>query len=257
MPDQPRVTMLNEYLHERQGGRAAEIYPEGLHVPIVEYLRDMGFRVRAATMDQPEHGLSKRALRETDVLILWEHETHDRVDDNVVARVHQQVLDGMGLIALHSSHFSKIFKSLMGTSCGLTWRSNGERERLWVVNPGHPIAKGLGEYIEIPAVETYGEPFDIPDPDELVFVSWFSGGEVFRSGCCFKRGRGRIFYFRPGDQDFPIYHQQEVLQVIGNAVLWAAPGDGIDARPDRTTAVGRERPTPLEGPDARDPQADV
>ena len=228
------------------GGKAAEIYPDGLHAPIVDSLEDMGLLVRTATLDEPQHGLSEQSLKDTDVLIWWGHQNHEEVDDEVVDRVHQAVLDGMGFLALHSSHFSKIFRKLMGTSCGLTWRSNGERERIWVVNPGHPIAEGIGEYIEIPRVETYGEPFDIPQPDSLVFVSWFEGGEVFRSGCCFKRGRGKIFYFRPGDQDYPIYYQEEVLRIIGNAVLWAAPEDGIDIRPDRTTAVGRERPEPLE-----------
>ncbi len=242
----PRVTLWNEYRHERQGGRAAEIYPHGLHAPIAKHLEGLGCQVRSATIDEPEHGLNDHVMGETDVLLWWGHEAHDEVGDEVVRRVHQRVLDGMGFIALHSTHYSKIFKALLGTSCGLTWRSNGERERLWVVNPGHPIAKGVGEYVDVPAVETYGEPFDIPEPDALVFVSWFEGGEVFRSGCCFKRGRGNIFYFRPGDQDYPIYHQKEILQIIGNAALWAAPQDGIDRRPDRTTAMGRERPEPLE-----------
>jgi trehalose utilization protein len=152
----------------------------------------------------------------------------------------------MGLIVLHSGHFSKIFKKLMGTSCGLYWRRVGEKERIWVVNPAHPIAAGLGEYFEIPHAEMYGEPFDIPEPDSLVFVSWFPGGEIFRSGCCYYRGHGKVFYFRPGDQIYPIYHQREVLHVIKNAVLWAAPSDGIDQRPDRTTIKGISRPEPLE-----------
>ena len=242
----PRVTLWNEYRHEQQNRRVAEIYPHGLHAPIEKYLEGLGCRVRSATIDEPEHGLNDQVMSETEVLLWWGHKAHDEVDDEVVRRVQQRVLDGMGFIALHSTHYSKIFRTLMGTSCGLTWRSNGERERLWVVNPGHPIAKDIGEYVDVPAVETYGEPFDIPEPDALVFVSWFEGGEVFRSGCCFKRGRGNIFYFRPGDQDYPIYYQKEILQIIGNAVLWAAPQDGIDLRLNRTTAVGRERPESLE-----------
>ena len=246
MSTMPRVTLFDEDRHRRMGGRPASIYPRGLLAPVAAYLEEMGCAVRMAILDQPEHGLTEEVLVDTDVLLVWGHLAHDEVANEVVERVCQRVLDGMGLVVLHSGHFSKIFKKLMGTSCGLTWRSNGERERLWVVNPGHPIAKGIGEYFEIPADETYGEPFDIPEPDELVFVSWFEGGEVFRSGCCFKRGRGRIFYFRPGDQDYPVYKQMEVLQVIGNAILWAAPVDGIDDRPDRTTAIGRERVEPLE-----------
>ena len=228
-------------------GKPAEIYPDGLHAPIVAYLQGQGFLVRVATMDEPEHGLTEQALEQTDVLVWWGHMAHQEVSDEVVARVHQRVLDGMGFVPLHSSHFSKIFKKLMGASCGLTWRSNNERERIWVVNPGHPIASGIGEYFEIPRAETYGEPFDIPEPDSLVFISWFEGGEVFRSGCCYQRGRGKVFYFRPGDQGLSdLLTTRRSLQVIKNAVLWAAPEDGIDVRPDRTTAVGRRRPEPLE-----------
>ena len=132
----------------------------------------------------------------------------------------------MGLIVLHSAHFSKIFKRLMGTTCNLKWREIGEKERVWVVNPAHPIADGLSDYFEIPHAEMYGEPFGIPEPDSLVFTSWFEGGEVFRSGCCWYRGRGKVFYFRPGHETYPIYYQPEIRQVIANAVKWAAPTNG-------------------------------
>ena len=246
MPELPRVTVWNEYRHERSDQAAAQVYPEGMHAPIARYLRAEGLPVQTATLDEAEHGLTEEVLSQTDVLTWWGHKAHREVSDSVVDRVHQRVLDGMGLIVLHSSHFSKIFKKLMGTGCGLYWREAGERERIWVVKPGHPIAAGLGEWFEIPHTEMYGEPFDVPEPDTLVFVSWFPGGEVFRSGCCYYRGRGKIFYFRPGHETYPIYHQPEVLQVIKNAVLWAAPADGIDQRPDRTTIKGINRPEPLE-----------
>jgi len=190
---------------------------------LADPLRGQGFAVRTATLDEPEHGLDAAALGATDVLLWWGHMAHDEVRDDVVERVQQRVWDGMGLIVLHSGHYSKIFKRLMGTSCSLTWRENDERERLWVVEPGHPIAAGLPPHFEVPQAETYGERFDIPAPDSLVFISWFEGGEVFRSGCTWRRGRGRIFYFRPGHETLPIYHQPEVLRVIANAVRWAAP----------------------------------
>ena len=186
--------------------------------------------MRTATLDEPEHGLTAEVLADTDVLTWWGHMAHGEVKDEIVSRVHQRVLDGMGLIVLHSAHFSKIFKKLMGTSCDLKWREIGEKERIWVVEPGHPIAAGLGEYFEIPHTEMYGERFDIPAPDTLVFISWYQGGEVFRSGCCFHRGKGKIFYFRPGHETFPIYYQPEVLRVITNAVRWAAPAGGPQIR---------------------------
>ncbi|WP_290818824.1 ThuA domain-containing protein [Halovivax sp.] len=216
------VTVWNEFRHEREDDDAAAVYPDGIHATIADALAD-DHEVRTATLDEPEHGLSDDVLAETDVLCWWGHVAHDEVSDAVVDRVHERVLDGMGLVVLHSGHFAKIFRRLMGTECDLQWREDGETERLWVVDPGHPIADGVGESIELARTEMYGEPFDVPEPDRLVFVSWFAGGEVFRSGCCYRRGKGHIFYFRPGHETYPIYHEPEVQQVLRNAVSWAAP----------------------------------
>lgn len=221
-----RITVWNEYRHERDSDDVAAIYPDGIHTAIAEHLRNDGFTVRTATLDEPDHGLTQDVLEQTDVLLWWGHRAHDEVRDTIVERVHAHVLAGMGLIALHSAHFSKIFKRLMGTTCNLSWREAGETERVWVVDPSHPIAAGLDSYFEVPQAEMYGEFFDIPAPDRLVFVSWFAGGEVFRSGCCYHRGRGKIFYFRPGHETYPIYYQPEILRVISNAIRWATPGDG-------------------------------
>ncbi len=222
-----RVTVWNEGRHERQNREIAAIYPDGIHGAIARHLRTLpNLEVRTATLDEPEHGLTDEVLTNTDVLIWWGHMAHGEVRDAVVDKVQARVLDGMGLIVLHSGHFSKIFKRLMGTTCNLKWREAGEKERLWVVDRSHPIAEGLGEYFEIEHEEMYGEPFDIPQPDQLVFISWFQGGEVFRSGCCYHRGRGKVFYFRPGHETHPTYHHPEVLKVIGNAVRWAASPRG-------------------------------
>jgi trehalose utilization protein len=218
-----RVTVWNEFRQERSDEAVRPIYPDGIHQAIAAGLRgEPDFEVRTATLDEPDHGLPASVLAETDVLIWWGHVAHDKVSDDVVDRVHARVLDGMGLIVLHSGHFSRIFRRLMGTGCGLKWREAGERERIWVVDPGHPIAAGLPESFVIEQEEMYGEHFDIPAPDRLVLVSWFQGGEVFRSGCCYQRGRGRIFYFQPGHETYPTYHHPLVQQVIGNAVRWAA-----------------------------------
>ncbi len=222
-----RVTVWNEYRHEKKHPNIAEIYPEGMHAAIAGHLNKHDtLEVRTATLDEPEQGLPDEVLNNTDVLTWWGHGAHNEVTNELVDRIQARVLDGMGLICLHSAHFSKIFKRMMGTTCNLKWREIGEKERLWVLEPGHPIAEGLGEYIEIPQAEMYGERFDIPEPDTLVLVSWFPGGEIFRSGCCFYRGRGKIFYFRPGHETYPIYHNPDVLKVISNAVHWAAPVNG-------------------------------
>lgn len=222
-----RVTVWNEFIHEREEGPKGEnirtFYPKGIHTTIAAFLRDAGFELKTATQDEPEHGLTNEVLDNTDVLLWWGHIAHADLQDAIVDRVQQRVLDGMGLIVLHSGHYSKIFRRLMGTSGHLKWREIGEKERIWVMEPGHPIAEGLGEYFELEKTEMYGEPFGIPAPDALVFVSWFAGGEIFRSGCCYQREAGRIFYFRPGHETYPIYHDANVQRVIINAVKWATP----------------------------------
>lgn len=224
MSNKIRVTVWGENVHEKKMPVVAKIYPKGMHEAIADGIRESGdFTVRTATLDQPEHGLTDEVLDQTDVLTWWGHCAHGDVSDKIVDKVQQRVLQGMGLIVLHSGHYSKIFKRLLGTSCSLTWREAGEKERLWVCNPGHPIVQGLGTHFEIPHEEMYGEPFGIPAPDETLLVSWFEGGEVFRSGATWKRGNGKIFYFRPGHETYPTYHQKEVLLVIRNAAKWVAP----------------------------------
>ncbi|MFI9766447.1 ThuA domain-containing protein [Streptomyces sp. NPDC052415] len=221
-----RVTVWSEGRHERQNPEVAARYPEGMHGAVAGAVAEhLGEQVtlRTATLDEPEHGLTEDVLADTDVLTWWGHLAHREVSDEVVTRVHRRVLAGMGLVVLHSGHWSKIFTRLMGTTCTLRWRSERDREVVWTVAPTHPVAAGVPHPFVIDEQEMYGEFFDIPVPDELVFVSSFSGGEVFRSGCAFRRGHGKIFYFSPGDQDYPVYHHPHVRRVIANAVGWAAP----------------------------------
>ena len=210
-----RVTVWNEFRHENEMPEVAAIYPNGIHGAIADFLsKNEDMTVRTATLDEPEHGLTDEVLNNTDVLLWWGHMAHQEVSDEAVAKVCQRVNDGMGFIALHSAHASKPFSRLLGTRTDmLRWREDGDMQRLWVTSPGHPIAQGIGDYFEVPHDETYGEQF---------FISWHPGGEVFRSGCCFVRG-GRIFYFQPGHETFPVYYQKEIQTVITNAVRWAAP----------------------------------
>lgn len=224
--EQINVTVWNEFIHEKDE-RIGKVYPEGIHGAIAKMLgRDKKYNIRTATLEMPEHGLTQEVLDNTDVLIWWGHCAHEKVSDEVALRVKNRVLSGMGLIVLHSGHLSKPFVMLMGTVCRSKWRENDEKERIWVIEPSHPIARNLPEYIELEQEETYGERFDIPAPDELVFISWFAGGEVFRSGCCYKRGCGKVFYFRPGHEEYPTYYREDISQIIKNAVDWAAPVHG-------------------------------
>ncbi len=219
-----KVTVWGEFLHEKLTPGVAHHYPDGMHETIARFLRrSPDFAVRTASLRQPEHGLTEAILDQTDVLIWWGHLAHDEVEDAVVARIQHRVLEGMGLIVLHSGHFSKIFRSLMGTDCHLKWREATDKERVWTILPSHPIAAGVGDFFELPAEEMYGEPFGIPAPEELIFISWFTGGEVFRSGATWRRGNGRVFYFRPGHESFPTYHHPMVQRIMTNAVGWASP----------------------------------
>jgi trehalose utilization protein len=231
------VTVWNEYIQERSEDEVAAVYPDGIHEVLASALRERGHELQTATLDEPAHGLTDDVLAETDVLLYWGHRAHDEVRDSVVERVQNRIYDGMGFVPLHSAHFSKLFRRLMGTPCSLSYRESGERERVWVIDTGHPIAAGLEESFVIPETEMYGEPFTIPEPERLVFVSWFEGGEVFRSGCCYHRGNGRIFYFRPGHETYPIYKMTTVQDIIDNAVRWAAPGTDRDF-PHENRSVG-------------------
>ncbi|KAF6584186.1 MULTISPECIES: ThuA domain-containing protein [Paenibacillus] len=237
------VTIWNEFLNEKLNEEAKRIYPNGIHQALADGLADEGFATRTATLrDNAEHGLGEEILNSTDVLLWWGHKAHDQVSDEVTARVVKRVQEGMGLIVLHSGHFSKPFKALMGTSCDLKWRVAGEQEIIWSVNPSHPIAEGIDAKILLEQEEMYGEFFDIPAPDELVFISNFEGGEVFRTGCTFHRGSGKIFYFRPGHETYPTYYQPDILKVIANSIRWASPTS------NKKPIYGRSEPVrPLGG----------
>ena len=219
-----RVTVWNEYFHEQEREEIKKIYPDGIHGAIASFLKtDEELEVKTATLYDEECGLTEEVLNNTDVLIWWAHIKHNDVPDEIAMRVQAAVLKGMGLIVLHSGHHSKPFKLLMGTTCNLSWRESGDSEKIWVVAPEHPIAEGIDRYFDLPHEETYGECFDIPEPDKLIFIANFSGGEVFRAGCCFRRGRGKIFYFQPGHESYPTYYDSRVQRIIKNAVHWAEP----------------------------------
>ncbi len=246
-----KAVVWGENVHEQTNETVRGIYPDGIHGCIAAALNAAdGISATTATLQEEEHGLPASRLAETDVLLWWGHAAHGKVQDEIVERVAEQIWAGMGLIVLHSGHFSKIFKRVMGTPCNLKWREAGERERLWVINPRHPIAQGLPPSFELENEEMYGEPFGVPEPMETVFVSWFQGGEVFRSGLTYRRGAGKVFYFQPGHETYPTYHDATIQQVLVNAVRWAhnpqerlqgvtdAPNVPVDKAPETLEARG-------------------
>ena len=218
-----RLLIYNEFLHEKQDCPAKDNYPDGIHMCLKAALESDEISVTTATVENCAEIITDEALENTDVIIWWGHMGHERVPDEVAKRVAAAVNNGMGAIFLHSAHHSKPFKLLMGTPCSLTWREEGDRELVWVCDPSHPIAAGLGRFIKLDHEEAYGEPFSIPEPDKTVFIGSYEHGEVFRSGCCWQRGYGKVFYFQPGHEMYPTFHNPDVIRVIKNAVEWCRP----------------------------------
>lgn len=230
-----KVTIWNEFRHEvaqdRWGERCREHYPNGIHIALKQNLASEDLLIRTATLADPEQGLPDELLNDTDVLMWWGHVAHKEVSDALVDKIQNRVLGGMGLVVLHSGHKSKIFQRMTGCSCALHWREAGESERVWTIDPAHPICKGVPPYFVVERTEMYGEPFGIPEDAKPIFISWYQGGDVFRSGVTLQRGLGKIFYFSPGHETFPIYHDPNVLKVLSNAIRWAAPVMSIMADP--------------------------
>lgn len=224
------VLVYNEFRHEKDPNcRASTIYPEGIHTAIAGFLgKEEDISVTTVTLENIREGITRETLRKTDVIVWWGHMAHGDVPDEIAEMVYEEVLNGMGALFLHSAHKSKPFMKLMGTSCSLIWRESDDMERVWVSAPYHPVAQGIDKYFELPGEETYGEPFGIPTPEETVFIGWFTGGEVFRSGCSWQRGNGRVFYFQPGHETYPTYYDANVQKIIKNAVRWVAPTYRVD-----------------------------
>ena len=239
MSEKINVTVFCEHNQDRYEP-VKSVYPDGMHETIADAFR--GFPefevIHIATQDMPEHGLTSDVLEKTDVLVWWSHLDNPQFDDDVSDRVIKRIVEGgMGFLCLHSSIFSKPWQKILGIfiDAGAWGRfrtmPKGEKQRVWVTAPGHPITAGLGEYVEIPQDEMYGEPQLMPGPDRTVFISWWEGGDVGRSGCVFERGRGKLFQFTPGHEEFPIYYQEEVRLIMRNAVKFLAPAKGVKIAP--------------------------
>lgn len=227
-----RVTVWNEFVHERELPEIRAVYPEGIHGCLRSFLeKEQDITVKCVTLDMPNQGITQELLDNTDVLIWWSHARQEDITDETVRLVRNAVHSGMGLVALHSAHFSRIMRDLLGTTMTLHWR-HGDQEKLWCIDLTHPIAQGVPACIDIPEEEMYGECFDIPRPDDVIFIGWFAGGQVFRSGVTFRRGRGKIFYFQPGHEEAPVYQHPDIQRIIINAVRWAAPLCRLPAPPD-------------------------
>lgn len=216
------VTVWNECRRQLDNPAVTGFYPQGIHQAVIDGIAAADLHLTAALLDDAECGLPQDLLNQTDVLVWWGHIAHHEVPDELAYRIRDRVWNGMGLVVLHSGHYSKIFQLLNGTSCRLHWREANEKERIWCIDPTHPVAAGLPETFTLEHEETYGEPFMIAPDGHTVFQSWFKGGETFRSGVALQRENGRIFYFQPGHESCPSLLDENVLKIIGNAVRWCA-----------------------------------
>lgn len=221
-----KVTIWNEFRHEKTDMKVKELYPDGIHATIGGFLSECeNISVRLAALDDEFQGLPDDVLNDTDVLIWWGHAYHNEVSDDLVKKVRARIYTGkLGLLVLHSGHHSKVFKETVGTNGNLQWGRN-QKEIVWNMMPSHPIAAGIPDHFIIESEEMYGEPFFVSSPDALVFGSWFEDGNIFRSGMCFTRGAGKIFYFQPGHETCKSFYNPHVKRIIQNAVLWAAPNE--------------------------------
>jgi trehalose utilization protein len=233
---------------ENPSHASKELYPNSLRGAIAVGVTGLDkaseLDVKTAHLDEPEQGVSDQILAETDVLVWWGHARHDLVEDALAERIKDRVhKQGMGLVVLHSGHYSKPFKVTVGGPGHLKggWREADDSETIRVCAPWHPVAEGVEDFV-LDNEEMYGAPFDVPPYETLVFQSRFSvGGETFPSGIAWTvgegidpeftsgpgngknqgEGKGRLFYFRPGHETYPTYLDARVHKVIYNAIRWS------------------------------------
>lgn len=219
MPNPIRVLVWSEFSEPK------EVYPHGIHGAVADALNKLdGVTAATATLDDADQGVSEAALAGADVLAWFGHVKHGAVTDVSVDRIVKHVKErGMGFLGLHSTHFAKPFKALMETEC--SWRTyveDGKSAEIHVWDASHPIAQGVPNFV-IPKEEWYGEPYKVPPPDSVVLVGLYTDRrEIARDGMTWTAGKGRVFYFRPGHETFPIYFMPEVQKILGNAARWLA-----------------------------------
>lgn len=266
---------------ERQPAQK-QAYREGLGARVARHLRGCeGVEVTEALLDDPGQGLA--SLDAMDVVVWWGHVRHAEIETATALRVVERIRSGrLGLVALHSAHWSRPFVEAMAAvareralaaltpgeraravvtesellprpfmapsyqerrspsvlykrpptgpvevrlvrpnCCFPAYRGDGRPSEVWVKLPRHPIARGLPATFTIPQTEMYDEPFHVPDPDEVVLEEHWAAGEWFRSGSAWRLGAGRVFYFRPGHETYPVFENAWALKVVENAVRWA------------------------------------
>lgn len=208
-----------------------EVYPNDINTAIIEGLKPLesrGWELIKASLNDPDQGVSEELLNQTDVLIWWGHKKHGEVKDALVSRIEKRVKeDGMGFISVHSSHFAKPYKKLMGTPCSWSeYVCDGTSVEITVKEPNHPICKGVSDF-KLPLIERYGEPYRVPTPEAVPLDGMYTKPDgtkaPARMGLCWTVGKGKVFYFTPGHETYDDFYRPEVRRIFVNAVEWAAP----------------------------------
>jgi trehalose utilization protein len=211
-----------------EGTAPKSVYPNDINGAVAEGLKDLsGWEVVKAGLSDPDQGLPDKLLQRADVLIWWGHQKHGDVKDELVDKIVKRVKeDGMGFIALHSSHFAKPNKKLMGTAC--SWKAyvlDSTTLKITVKSPDHPIAKGIKDFT-IDHSERYSDPYAVPTPKAVVFEGTASlkkgGTDTSQIGLTWEIGKGKVFYFQAGHETNPVFMDPNVRQIMSNAVQWAA-----------------------------------
>jgi len=213
-----------------EGTAPKNVYPNDINTVVAEGLKASlkDWEVVVANLSDADQGCSPESMKKTDVLLWWGHQKHGQVKDENVAEIVRRVKeDGMGFIALHSSHFCKPLKRVLGTNCGFkAYVADGSALKVIVKDPSHPIAKGVKDF-EQPHTERYSEPFQVPEPEAVPFDGEYTlpdgSKEKSRQGLCWTCGKGKVFYFQPGHETYPVYEDPNIRLILHNTVLWAAP----------------------------------
>lgn len=216
-----------------EGTAPKEIYPNDINGAIAEGLKASplmkDWDVVIAGIDDPDQRISDELLKKTDVLIWWGHKKHGDVKDALVDKIEKRVKEeGMGFIALHSAHFAKPNKRIMGTPCTFAaYVCDNKENVVSVAMPNHPICKGVAKTFTVANDERYSDPYAVPTPDAvpLTAIQVRNDGtkEEAKMGFCWTVGKARMFYLQMGHETNPIYFDPEIRKVMANAVLWAAP----------------------------------
>lgn len=207
-----------------EGTAPRSVYPDDIDGALADVLgRQAGLVVSRGRLTDLQAGLSDQVLDASDALVWWGHLRHDAVPDDRALAVVKRVREGrLGFVALYAACGSKPFRQMMSMPCEPgSWREDGRPEFVSIKAPDHPIARGIAPFT-ISKTDMFSEPFAVPEPETVVFVSSWQKGETLRSGLTWTIGKGRVAYLRTGPDNYPVLFHPSIRQAIANSVRWVS-----------------------------------